>query len=70
MPFAAVISSSRYQIVVWKLSSLAVLFYGLAAGDERYGHSVYRRQMENTAEVMKFQRAESTDGDLRPVEVW
>lgn len=69
VPFAAIMSSSRYQTVVWKSSSLAVQFHGLSAGDERYGHSVYRRQMENIAEEMKVQRAESADGDLRPVEV-
>ncbi len=66
---AAIISSSRHQTIVWKSSSLAPLFHGLADGEGRNQHSVYRSQMEMTAEEMKVRLAEDTHGDLRLVEL-
>ena len=66
---AAIISSSRHQTIVWKSSSLAVLFHGLTSGDGGCGHSMYRKQMEMTAEEMKVQLAGNTNGDLRLVEL-
>ena len=38
-------------------------------GEGESGHSVYRKQMERTAEGMMVQLAESSDGDPRLVEV-
>lgn len=66
---AAIISSSRYQTIVWKSSSLAVLFHGLAKCKGSNGHSAYRKQMEIRAEEMKVQLAETADGDLHLVEL-
>ena len=66
---AAIISSSRYQTIVWKSSSLAVLFHGLGRDEGGNRHSAYRKQMGVTAEEMKVQLAESADGDLHLVEV-
>lgn len=65
---AAIISSSRYQTIVWKSSSLATLFHGIARDEGCNGHSVYRKQMENTAQEVKSQLAESSDGHLHLVE--
>ena len=67
--FAAIISSSRYQTVVWKSSSLAVLFHGLARFESSTGHSLYRKQMEMTAEEMKVQLADTVDGSLHLVQL-
>ena len=67
--FAAIFSSSRHQTIVWKSSSLAVLFHGLVGGDGRTGHSTYKKQMEVTAEEMEVQLVEITTGDLHLVEV-
>lgn len=66
---AAIISSSRYQTIVWKSSSLAVLFHGLARCEGSIEHSVYRRQMEMTAEEMKVQLADTVDGSLHLVQL-
>lgn len=65
---AAIISSSRHQTIVWKSSNLATLFHGLARNEGCNGHSVYKKQMENMAEEMKVQLAESADGHLCLVE--
>lgn len=79
---AAIISSSRHQTIVWKSSSLAVLFHGLASaggggGDGGVGagigaggiaHSMYKKEMEMTAEEMKVRLAETVDGDIRLVQ--
>lgn len=67
--FAAIISSSRYQTIVWKSSSLAVLFHGLARSEGSNGHSVYRKQMEMTAEEMKVQLVDTADGSLHLVQL-
>ena len=67
--FAAIITSSRYQTIVWKSSSLAVLFHGLARSEGSNGHSVYRRQMEITAEEMKVQLTDTADGTLQLVQL-
>ena len=67
--FAAIISSSRHQTIVWKSSSLAPLFHGFADGEGRCRHEVYREQMEMAAEEMKVQLAEDINGDLRLVEL-
>ena len=64
---AIITSSSRYQTMVWKSSSLAVLLHGLGGGGERSGFLVYKKQMEKEAEDMKVQLAENTSGDLRLV---
>ena len=66
---AAIISSSRHQTIVWKSSSLAVLFHGFAGGAGGYRHSVYRKQMEMAAAEMEVQLAESANGELRLVEL-
>lgn len=65
----AVISSSRQQTIVWKSSSLALLFHGFAGGDGigNGGYSVYRKQMELTAQEMQVRLAESPSGDTRLV---
>ncbi len=63
---AAIVSSSRHDTVVWKSSSLAVLFHGFVGGS---GESVYNKQMEKRAEEMKVRLKETADGDLRLVEV-
>ena len=74
---AAIISSSRHQTIVWKSSSLAVLFHGLASAGAGGGeggvaggvaHSMYRKEMEMTAEEMKVRLAETVDGDIRLVQ--
>lgn len=78
---AAIISSSRHQTIVWKSSSLAVLFHGLtspaaAGGGGSEGgaaaggiaHSMYRKEMEMTAEEMRVRLAETVDGDIRLVQ--
>lgn len=66
---AAVISSSRQQTIVWKSSSLALLFHGFAGGDGNGhgGYSVHRKQMELTAQEMQVRLAESPGGDMRLV---
>ena len=80
---AAIISSNRHQTIVWKSSILAVLFHGLESpgGDGGGGgsdstdtggrnkHSMYRKEMEMTAEDMKVRLAEKKDGDVRLVRV-
>ena len=72
---AAIISSSRHQTIVWKSSSLAVLFHGLASGGGGGGgdgvgnaHSMFRKEMERTADEMKVRLAETVDGDIRLVQ--
>lgn len=67
--FAAIVSSNRHQTMVWKSSSLAVLFHGLEGSEERSGLLVYRKQMEKTAEEMKVQLTENTNGGLRLMEL-
>ena len=71
---AAVIESSRYRAVVWKSSSLAVMFHGIDGRVSENGsggnvHSMYRKEMEMAAEEMKVRLAERRDGAIRLMEV-
>ena len=55
---------------MWKSSSLAVLFHGLAGDRDRAGNeTVFRKQMETRAEGMRVRLVENEEGDLRLVEV-
>lgn len=64
---ASIISSSANKSVLWKNSSLAVLFHGLVSG-QRAEHAVYRRELEREAEGMNVQLREDEGGALHFVD--
>ena len=75
---AAMLESARYRAVVWKSSSLAVLFHGLKSagadatgggGGNDVGKDMYRKDMEDRAKGMMVRLREGKGGDVRLVEV-